>query len=64
VWYIGLCAENKLVVQSMLLHSQENLQKVRRGLWEEEELPTSQLTGRQENLAPSWAILDCEAGWL
>lgn len=63
MWYIGLRAEIKPVTQRMLLHSQEKLQNVRRDMWEEKELPTSLLMGRQENLAPSLAVLDCEAGW-
>lgn len=63
MWHIGLCAENKPVMQRMLLHSQQKLRSVRRDLCEEKELPTSQLMGRQENLAPSSAILGCKAGW-
>lgn len=55
--------QSKSVMQRMLLHSQEKLRNVRRDLWEEKELPTSQLTGMQDNLGLSCSVLDYEAGW-
>lgn len=57
------CVQSKSVMQRMLLHSQEKLRNVRRDLWEEKKLPTSQLTGMQDNLVLSCCVLDYEAGW-